>query len=183
MVQKKDIRRRVLELRNKIKDKEWEEKSHAIYSKVITHPFFLNTKTLYCYIDYKQEVGTKAIIEKAWELGKEVAVPKIVGDEMKFFYIKQFSDLTDGYKGILEPTTLQCANTEEGLVIMPGVVFDETKNRIGYGKGFYDRFLNSHRKLRTIAISFACQVVEKIPADEYDIRPQVLITEEMTYAD
>ena len=134
-------------------------------------------------MDYKQEVGTKAIIKKAWELGKEVAVPKIVGNEMQFFYIKQFSDLTDGYKGILEPTTLQRADTEDGLVIMPGVAFDKRKNRIGYGKGFYDRFLNDHRQLHTIALCFTCQMVENIPIDEYDIRPQVLITEEMTYAD
>lgn len=182
MEKKGDIRKSVLEKRNQINKKEWEEKSQAIYSKVITHPFFLKTEILYSYVDYKQEVGTKALIEKAWQLGKRVAVPKIMGDEMQFFYIQQFSELEEGYKGILEPTTSELADTTDGLVIMPGVAFDKDRNRIGYGKGFYDKFLSNHKELNTLAICFSCQMIDCIPADEFDIRPQVLITEEMTYA-
>ena len=183
MEQKKDIRKQVLTIRKHISKKEWEEKSRVISSKVITHPFFLNADTIYCYVDYKNEVGTRAIIEEAWKLGKRVAVPKIVEDEMLFYYIESYSDLAEGYKGIPEPNTEECACTEEGLVIMPGVAFDYNRHRLGYGKGFYDRYLCTKKQLCTLAICFECQMVEDIPTDKYDIFPEVLITEERTYVE
>lgn len=183
MEQKKDIRRRVLDLRNQISVNEWEEKSRAIYNKVIAHPFFIHAKTVYLYVDYKNEVGTKALIEMAWKLGKKVAVPKIIHDQMSFFYINDFSDLEKGYKGIYEPRTTNLANDKNALIIMPGVAFDYMRHRIGYGKGFYDRFLNCHQHFHTLAICFSCQMVEHILTDEHDICPEVLITEENIYAE
>lgn len=181
MESKKDIRKRLLEKRNCITDIEWEEKSRRIYKNVVTHPFFLEADAIYCYVDYRGEVGTLAIIEKAWEMQKKVAVPKVEGNEMQFYYIQQFSDLQEGYRGILEPKSDFPADDKNVLVILPGAAFDRKRNRIGYGKGFYDRFLNTHRNYHTIAIGFEFQMVNEIPAEPQDLCPQVLITEEHIY--
>lgn len=181
MESKKDIRKRVLEERNFITEKEWEEKSHSIFKKVVTHPFFLKADTIYCYVDYRKEVGTREIIEKAWQLGKKVAVPKVEENGMQFYYIRDFSELQHGYRQILEPITTFAADGAHGLVIMPGAAFDRKHNRIGYGKGFYDRYLDSHQNLKSLAIAFEMQMVEEILAEPYDFRPEVIVTEEQIY--
>lgn len=181
MESKKDIRRRVLEIRDRISKKEWEENSHRIYKSVVTHPFFLESDVIYCYIDYRNEAGTEAIIRKAWELHKKVAVPKVEGEEMNFYYISDFSELKEGYRQIREPDVKFPATKEQALVIMPGVAFDRNRNRIGYGKGFYDKFLDRYPSCKTMAIAFECQIVDEITADTFDHRPDILITEEQIY--
>lgn len=181
MDSKKDIRRRVLATRNNLTDKEWEDKSRLIYEKVVTHPFFLQAGAIYCYMDYRKEVGTRAIIEHAWVMGKKIAVPKVNGNEMEFFYIQSFEDLQEGFRGILEPKYAHPANDEHVLVIMPGAAFDSNCNRIGYGKGYYDQYLHEHSNYRTIAIAFELQIVELIPTEAHDVCPNIIITEEKTY--
>ena len=181
MESKKDIRKCVLAKRSSMEEKEWEEKSHRIFEKVVSHPFFLKASEIYCYVDYRREAGTREIIMASWNAGKKVAVPKIENGEMKFYYISDFEALKEGYFGILEPQTGRRAEGENALVILPGAVFDWKRNRIGYGKGFYDRYLSMHKNYDTLAIAFAFQVASVIPADAHDIRPKVLITEETIY--
>ena len=181
METKKDIRKRVLSHRDSMGKEEWEENSRKIQNCVLTHPFFLESNSIYCYVDYRNEVETKSIIKRAWELGKRVAVPKIEGEDMCFYYISDFSDLKVGYRGILEPENLFPANDTHALVVMPGVAFDRARNRIGYGKGFYDKFMAKHPSFHTIALAFECQLLDAIDAEELDYRPEVLITEERLY--
>ena len=181
MDSKKDIRKHVLEKRNCISDKEWEDKSRLICKKVVTHPFFLHADAIYCYVDYRHEVGTRGIIEQAWKLGKKVAVPKVNGDEMEFYYIHSFDDLKDGYKGILEPEDIFLARDENAFVIMPGAAFDKSGNRIGYGRGYYDKYLYTHPDHKIIALAFELQMVNAIPVDIHDVCPDIIITEENTY--
>ena len=181
MDSKKDIRSRILALRSQLSEAEWERKSLQIYQKVVNHPYFLEADVIYCYVDYRREVGTRAIIEEAWRRKKRVAVPRVEGDDMQFYYIRDFKDLTAGYKGILEPTGTFPAKEEHALVLMPGAAFDKERNRIGYGKGYYDRFLELHKEYPTIALAFTLQIVESIPASDFDICPEILITEEAIY--
>ena len=178
---KKDIRKRVLNKRENIKESEWEKNSRSIYEKVVTHSFFLNADTIYCYVDYRREVCTRQIIEKAWELNKCVFVPKVNGNDMTFHPIYSFSDLEEGYKGILEPYTDPIDEIKDGLVIIPGVAYDKNRNRIGYGKGYYDRFLSANRNLKTMAIGFELQIEDEIPSEPFDMKPEVLITERHIY--
>ena len=182
MESKKDIRKRVLTERNLIIKKEWTEKSRQIYEKVITHPLFLNAEELYCYIDFRNEVGTRDIIERAWSLGKKVAVPKVAGDAMEFYYIQSFDELSPGNWGIPEPVLENVACGKNVLVIMPGAVYDAEKHRIGYGRGYYDKYLAQHSDYQTMALAFELQMLENIPADEHDICPQFIVTEERIYA-
>lgn len=181
MVSKKDIRKQVLAKRSQMGIEEWAQKSHKIYESVITHPFFLESEEIYCYVDYRKEVETRKIIEAAWKRGKKVAVPKVEADEMNFYYITSFNELKEGYRQILEPISSKKADGMCGLLLMPGVAFDRTRNRIGYGKGFYDNYCKKHLAQKRIALGFELQMVKKIPAEDFDWKPDTLITEEKIY--
>lgn len=181
MVRKQDIRKNVLNIRNQMTEKEWDEKCCEIYKKVVTHPFFLDADEIYCYVDFRKEVGTRRIMEEAWRLGKRVAAPRIESSEMNFFYIESFSELESGYFGVLEPSGNEIAEGKRVLVIMPGTAFDENRNRIGYGKGYYDKFLEEYPAYRTLALAFELQMVDEIPCDSFDVKPNQIITEEKIY--
>jgi len=101
---------------------------------------------------------------------------------MKFFYITSLeNDLEEGYYGIREPYEKHAANEsgdeEKALMLMPGVAFDEERHRIGYGGGFYDRFLEAHPKLSRVALAFEFQVKESVPYEAFDICPEKIVTE------
>lgn len=177
METKKDIRARILQRRRQMSLEEWERKTTAIFENLISNPLFLQADEIYCYVDCQFEVGTRQIMEKAWALQKKVAVPKVQGTEMEFYYIACFAQLRKGYAGILEPATDRRAEGNSVLVILPGSAFDGKRNRIGYGKGFYDRYLRRHEQYRTIALAFDFQIVDSVPADPYDIRPEEIMTE------
>lgn len=178
---KKDIRKRVLSMRSNMPVQEWWEKSLMISEKIVSHPFFLEADEIYCYMDYRREVCTRPIFEKAWELGKKTAAPKISGEEMEFFYIQSFADVKEGAFHIPEPVTSEAAQGNHVLVILPGVAFDRKRNRLGYGKGFYDRYLSRHQNYKVLAPAFELQIVDAIPVEEHDIRPEIIITEEKRY--
>lgn len=180
MESKKAIRKRILEARATLSCEEQAKRSDMITEKVIHHPFFLGSDCIYCYVDYYAEVHTRRIIEAAWKLNKKVAVPKIDKDTMNFYYLNCFSDLQEGYRGISEPFGALRANDSNALVIMPGVAYDKTRHRIGYGKGFYDKFLANHHG-HTIALGYELQVIASIPSEEHDFCPDILITEDTIY--
>ena len=182
MEKKKDIRTRILNARTQMSYEDWWEKSHCICDKVTTHPFFLNAKNIFCYIDVRNEVGTRALIEYAWALGKRVAAPRICGGEMDFCYFQSFQELTEDAFHIPSPSIeSEIANTSEALIIMPGAVFDKHMHRIGYGKGYYDKYIEKHPDCKTLAVAFQFQVLDNIPFDTHDKCPEYLITEEYIY--
>ncbi len=181
METKKDIRKRVLEIRNGLRIDELKNKSHIICKKLMSHPFFLEADVVGCYLDYRNEVQTREIIEQAWRMQKKVAVPRVEDDEMSFYYLSSFSDLREGYRGIMEPNEHTIADMHNALVIMPGVAFDKRRNRIGYGKGFYDKFMSRHSGAKSIAIAFECQIVDEIERGLFDYCPDILMTEENIY--
>jgi 5-formyltetrahydrofolate cyclo-ligase len=102
---------------------------------------------------------------------------------MEFYRINSLEELQAGYRGILEPSgetekfLFRPGNADKTLMLMPGVAFDSYRNRIGYGKGFYDRYLADKEELQlhTIGIGFSCQLVDEIPAQEGDIKPYQVI--------
>ncbi len=160
-----------------------DEQIHSMSLKALNHflklPEYKQAKVIYAYMDCKHEVETRDLIRAAWSEGKRVAVPKVTGEEMKFFYITSFeNDLEDGYFGIQEPRQKNPAEEEDALLLMPGVAFDEQCHRIGYGGGFYDRFLEVHPGLVTVALAFEFQMKEEVPFETFDIRPSKIVTEE-----
>ncbi len=155
----------------------------VIADRIIGHQWFYRADVVLGFVNYDSEISTQDILTEALNKGKKLFLPKIVGDDMFFYRIESLDELIEGYKGILEPK----GNTEcfdysiykesRILILMPGVAFDIYGYRMGYGKGFYDRFLADKDVLRTysIGIGYKCQQVEKLPVDEYDIKPYQVI--------
>lgn len=101
---------------------------------------------------------------------------------MIFYQISHPEDLEPGYYGIREPKTdLSVADGEDGLMVMPGVAFDDRRHRVGYGGGFYDRYLSKHTRHFTAALAFEFQMMEEVPTEPTDLLPDVVITEKTIY--
>lgn len=176
---KKEIRKTILAKRKALSTEVLETNSKVISEKVMAHPKYQAADTVFAYIDAKGEVQTKALIEDAWNKGKTVVVPKVHGDIMKFYKIASYDDLEAGDFGIQEPKA-ECDEvtvSEKSIVIMPGVAFDRKGNRIGYGKGYYDKYFSQYPEVYKIAIAFSMQTVDEIPADEFDIKANCVITD------
>ena len=132
---------------------------------------YKNAKTIYGYLPYNQEVRTVPMLEQAIRDGKAVAVPKCYGEEMRFLYINDFvNEVAPGYANIPEPIADEpVADDKTALVLMPGLAFDPQGHRIGYGGGFYDRFLSAEPDHPTLALCYGFQMVEHLQTEEFDI--------------
>ena len=175
---KQEIREQIRKLRAGIGADEWQLATEIIAGKVIASDSFREATDLFCYMDFDGEVGTELIIDEAWRLGKDIWLPRVSGGEMEFYLVESEKEIVQGTFGILEPSGEGIkAPGEDGLVIVPGIAFDSKGNRIGYGKGFYDRYLKAHPHLVRLGIAFDIQLVEKIPAQECDCRMDMVFTE------
>lgn len=134
---------------------------------------------LLAYVDAKREVETRLLMRQAWEDGKKVAAPRVDGDGiMHYYYIDSLEELEPGSFGIMEPKeSCPLCETEEGLLLMPGVAFDMSCHRVGYGGGYYDRYLEKHPGLVHIALAFEFQVFEEVPFEDHDILPELIVTD------
>lgn len=177
MEDKKRIRRAVFAARKAHSDEEIERMSSIIAEKLCSLPVFQKAQRILAYADYNHEVKTGEIIQRALLLGKEVAVPRVEGKDMVFYKITDPCVLQPGYFGIPEPTCGQAAEWEKALMIMPGVAFDTCNRRVGYGGGFYDRYLEKHPGIDTIALAFEFQIMAEVPFEPTDICPAKILTE------
>ena len=113
---------------------------------------------------------------------KRIAAPKVIGSDMIFYEITSEQDLEPGYFGIREPREgLDVAGTDSVFLVMPGVAFDRNRHRAGYGGGFYDRYLSTHPDLYKAAVAFEFQMVEEVPTEPTDMRPDSVMTENTIY--
>ena len=178
---KEEIRKRVLKLRASVGAKERSAAEQKIRERLFEASFYREAESLYCYVSFRDEADTSGIIENSLRMGKKVAVPRVAGKrEMEFYFISGMNDLHPGAWDIPEPGE-ECAMAprpdEHTLVLLPGVAFDRTGNRIGYGGGYYDAYLAGNTKCRKAATAFSLQCMEKIPSEEHDVRTEFIITE------
>ena len=178
---KKVIRKRFFAARKAHTDQQIDDWSRKIAETVTALPEYSNSRRILAYADYNHEVMTKYIIEAAWNDGKEVAVPKVVGQDMVFYKLTDFAQLEKGYFGIPEPARGEIVQWEEALMIMPGVAFDRQNHRVGYGGGFYDRFLEKHPYITRVAVAFEFQMMSEVPVEPTDISPEIIVTEKEIY--
>ena len=178
---KKVIRKQVFAARKAHTDQQIDDWSRKIAETVTALPEYSNSRRILAYADYNHEVMTKYIIEAAWNDGKEVAVPKVVGQDMVFYKLTDFAQLEKGYFGIPEPARGEIVQWEEALMIMPGVAFDRQNHRVGYGGGFYDRFLEKHPYITRVAVAFEFQMMSEVPVEPTDISPEIIVTEKEIY--
>lgn len=173
---KSELRRCVREKKRKMTVEQIETKSRALSALLRAHPLYRDAKTIYGYYPYNQEVRTLPILTQALADGKQVALPKVYGDTMRFILMTDLSRVEKGYGGIPEPIDdSPKANDAHALVLMPGLAFDRTGRRIGYGGGFYDRFLSREPEHPTIALCYDFQVFSQLPSEAFDVPVDVLL--------
>ncbi len=138
--------------------------------KALESELFRNATSLYGYLPYNQEVRTWELLRAAQAAGKRVAVPKVYGDTMRFLWLDDLDAVSLGYCGIPEPVADEPeADDPHALVLMPGLAFDPQGNRMGYGGGFYDKFLAKEREHPTLALCYGFQMLPHLETDDHDI--------------
>lgn len=183
MQQKKALRRQIMQTRDALSGQERIRAAVLLTERIVGHQWFYLSDVLLGFAHYGSEIDTTEILQEALRKGKKLYLPKVEGEDMAFYRVYDLSGLAEGYKGIREPRgdtdkyVFVPDGTGHELMLMPGVAFDLYRNRMGYGKGFYDRFLSDkpELQLRTIGVGFACQLVENVPHGERDIRPYQVI--------
>lgn len=167
---KKELRRAIREKKRAMTEKEIVDASRCLAERFFATAQYQNAKTVYGYLPYNQEVRTVPILERALADGKQVAVPKIYGDEMRFLYLTDLSQVEKSEMGIPEPVADgPVADDPTALVLMPGLAFTKNGDRMGYGGGFYDKFLANEPDHPTVALCYGFQMVDALPTQSFDI--------------
>ena len=167
---KTELRREIRARKRAMTEEEIEERSARLAQLFFASRAYQNAKTIYGYLPYNQEVRTVPMLERALKDGKKVAVPKVYGEEMKFLYLDDLNAVAKGYAGIPEPIADEpVAHDETALVLMPGLAFDPQGHRIGYGGGFYDKFLAAEPNHPTLALCYEFQMLPKLDVEDHDI--------------
>ena len=167
---KKALRSTIRQQKRAMSEEEIQRRSEKLAELFYASELYRNAATIYGYLPYNQEVRTTPMLEQALRDGKRIAVPKVYGDEMKFIYMEDLSQVEKGYAGIPEPIADDpIADDETALVLMPGMAFDPQGHRIGYGGGFYDKFLASEPNHPTLALCYEFQMLPNLETEEHDI--------------
>lgn len=185
MESKSKIRKRILNVRNNMSKEDVKKNSNAIMDKITSLDIYKQSKVVFIYMDFKNEVMTSNLIKRMLSEKKRVVIPYTdnINTVLIPSEITKESDLKQNSFGYFEPKSILPVNIEEiDLVIVPGVVFDKNLNRIGFGKGYYDKILNRLKpSAKKVALAHDFQVLEDIPAEEHDVKMDMIITEKNIY--
>lgn len=185
MTNKTEIRKYIKEMKKNLTEEEIQLRSNRIAKKLFAQPFYKQAECIYLYVSYNQEIDTVGIIKHILEDNKRVAVPKVVDKNMEFHEISSLNQLSEGAFGIQEPTVNKPVSGDpewasSNLMIIPGLAFDKKGSRIGYGGGYYDRYLHKYADKigLKIALAYDFQVLEQIDIESYDEKIDGIITDE-----
>ena len=175
---KNQLKESILEKRNSLSKTEIIEKSKKIKDNLFNLKHYKNSKTIMFFVSFNSEAHTHEMIKESLK-NKTIIVPKVVHHELEPSVIIDFDNLMPSRFGILEPIeTMKIAYKNIDLVLVPGIAFDKEGHRIGYGFGYYDKFLTKVPKAIKIGLAFDFQVVEKIPKEMHDVPVDMIVTEE-----
>ena len=170
------LRRSIRERKRAMTEEEIVSRSEKLMALFLASDAYKNARTIYGYLPYNQEVRTVPMLEQALKDGKKVAVPKCYGDQMKFIYLDDLTKVEKGYANIPEPIEDgPVGDDETALVLMPGLAFDPQGHRIGYGGGFYDKFLAAEPGHPTLALCYEFQLLPHLETEEHDIPVDTVI--------
>ncbi len=183
---KKVLRRKALSCRRSLSKEKIEKKSEKIKERLFNLSVFKQAKVVLFYLSLPEEVQTYSMIKAAFRINKRVALPVVKNvnrREIIPFEIKNPEpELILGPFKIPQPKPSECyplSLEEIDLVVVPGVAFDERGNRLGFGAGFYDRFLKKlTHQTKFVGLAFECQLTDKIPSEKHDISMDYVVTEE-----
>lgn len=171
---KKTLRAQIKALKKQHAKEQLLEQSEKILAKLEQHPDFLKADKVMLYNALPDEVQTLAFLEK-WHLQKEIILPTVVGDDIIPVAYEANTEFAVGDFNILEPQNKPYTGDFD-LIVVPGVAFDRYGNRLGRGRGYYDRFLCQHLNVKRIGICFDFQLVDEIPTEPFDIRMDEVIS-------
>ena len=176
---KKALRREIGAKKRALSAAEVEARSAVLAEKLYATDQYRQARALYAYLSFNQEVRTGPIIERAWADGKRVAVPKVVGGSMVFIWIDSFDNLApQGAYQIMEPVgDGPVADDKTALMLMPGLAFDPQGHRVGYGGGYYDRYLAAQPNHPTVALCYDFQLYARLDVDAFDVPVDLVITD------
>ena len=167
---KQALRKAIRERKRAMTESEIVAKSEALGALFLASEAYQKAQTIYGYLPYNQEVRTVSMLQRALDDGKRVAVPKCYGDEMRFIYLDDLSKVEKGYCNIPEPIADEpVADDPTALVLMPGLAFDPQGHRMGYGGGFYDKFLAAEPNHPTLALCYDFQMMDHLETEAHDI--------------
>ena len=184
------LRKQMLQLRSQLKPKFLENSAKRMGGQIAALPAFRDAELVMLYHSFKNEAGTHPLLQYCFNTNKKVVLPQVVkadasepasAPELKAWLVPGPDALISGAMGILEPDPLLCKPVDPSLIdliIVPGIAFDSMGGRIGYGKGYYDRFLPQLRAdVPKLGLAYDFQVLPRVPQDEFDIRMDAIVTE------
>lgn len=176
---KRTLRREIGERKRAMTEEEIERRGAILAERLFQTEIYREAKALYAYMSVNQEVRTRLIIERAWADGKRVAIPKVIGREMRFIWIDSFDGLApQGAFGIVEPIENgPVAEDGTALMLMPGLAFDRQGRRVGYGGGYYDRYLAAHPHHPTVALCYDFQLFDRLETEGHDVPAERVISD------
>lgn len=138
--------------------------------------------TVYLYASFGGEADTFQLMDALWQQNYLVALPRVAGERMDFYLVRSRKDLVPGFRNIPEPAEhCEKACCPQAVVITPGTAFTRAGDRMGYGGGFYDRFLEKHPDITRLAVAFDFQILDLVPTEPTDICPQIIVTQSKVY--
>lgn len=174
-MEKEELRKQYKQIRKNVCNVE--QKSRAIFQSIITDSLLSHYHTILIYCSRKDEVDTLSLIRYFLEQKKDVFLPRCEGQRIEFYQINSLDDLQEGAFHLLEPTTSwKLDNDKNSICFVPGICFDKRGYRIGYGGGFYDRFLENYDGF-SVGLTYQDCLLEVIPKTNYDIACDMVITE------
>lgn len=177
---KKELRKKYKEIRKNIKNRDIASKKAANIFLELEE--YKNCNSLFIFLSFGSEIETQFIIERAISDGKKVALPYMTGKphEMVFIEINSLNDLVKNLIGIYEPIYNKdniVVSDSSTIVVVPGLAFDSDGYRIGYGGGYYDKYLSENIYYKSVGICFEEQITESIPTDKYDVKTDIIVTD------
>ena len=183
--EKKALRESALGWRKQLSRNEKQRMDFKIQNKFLTLWKFREVSTVLVYCSKPLEIDTSLVIDRALAMGKTVAAPRCVPDtrDMEFYIIKGKADLTPGAFGVMEPDPEKCELLRDytsSVCVVPALVFDTEGFRLGYGKGYYDRFLSSYNGV-CIGLAYSDFVKDNLPHGKFDRKVDIIVTEKDNY--
>ena len=179
MLDKKALRREIGAKKRAMSAEEIERASARLAEKFFQTELYRQAKAIYGYLSYNQEVRTEPILRRAQADGKRVAVPKVYGDEMRFLWLDDLQQVAPGAYGIPEPIADgPVAMDETALVLMPGLAFDPEGHRLGYGGGFYDRYLAAQPNHPLVALCYSFQLLDHLETEAHDVPVDLVVCDD-----
>lgn len=180
---KREFRKKFEEERNAMPLEEIDNKSKSIVKILLGTKEYKKAKRIFTFVNANSEPVTIPLIEQAWKDGKVVAVPKMTGKphEMVFVEIKSMEELKPNKYGIREPELIEgkvVLSDKDTIMIVPALAIDKEGYRLGYGGGYYDKYISENDSMANIGIAFNWQIVNKVPVNENDMKLDMVVTEE-----